>query len=148
MRQEDGSREKYQIFFGEMDKDDSKTIEYDFASIPKQLLLFIPFDGQAPLTFLFSPPLDRPQDRMVELAARHGFYMDGVSISASEESGDEIQQDYKSTSTPVPPAPEWTYSSRQDAPGIATKSRDHRGVSFYDMQRIFAVLVRLNGLAY
>jgi hypothetical protein len=27
VRQEDGSREKYQLFFGEMDKDGSKTIE-------------------------------------------------------------------------------------------------------------------------
>ncbi len=27
VRQEDGSREKYQRFFGEMDKDGSKTIE-------------------------------------------------------------------------------------------------------------------------
>jgi hypothetical protein len=28
LRQEDGSREKYQRFFDEMDKDGSKTIEY------------------------------------------------------------------------------------------------------------------------
>ncbi len=40
MRQEDGSREKYQHFFDEMDKDGSKTIECEgLPSFPEAILV-------------------------------------------------------------------------------------------------------------
>jgi hypothetical protein len=81
---------------------------------------------------------------MVELAARHGFYMDGVSISASED--DDIQSyhgdDREGNSAAASPAPGWADTSRRAEPGTAKKFRDHRGMTFYNMQRIFAVLVR------
>ncbi len=80
---------------------------------------------------------------MEELAARHGFYMDGRSMTASEEdSGDEIHSYHEGASEESFPAPGWADASRQAEPGTATKSRSHRGVSFSQMQDIFAALVR------
>ncbi len=79
---------------------------------------------------------------MEELAARHGFYMDGESIAASEDSGDEIQSYHEGPSTASTPASAWAHASRQAGSGTGKKSRDHRGVLFHDMRRIFAVLVR------
>jgi hypothetical protein len=87
---------------------------------------------------------------MVELAARHGFYMNGESIPASED--DEESESYhgddrNGASAAASPAPGWADTSRRAEPGTAKKSRDHRGMAFYDMQRIFSVLVSIIGVS-
>jgi hypothetical protein len=72
---------------------------------------------------------------MVELAARHGFDMEGNSLLGSD---DELYEETEQGSSA-------SFMSTPLASGSGQKkkkrSRDHRGVKFEDMKRIFAVLV-------
>jgi hypothetical protein len=113
LRQEDGSREKYQRFFDEMDKDGSKTIEYAILNQPMQIPHLV---------------TEQLYTRMVELAARHGYEMDGRSLAGSEEAS--VSSSSK-------------FSERY--PSAFKQKRDHKGVSADDMRRIFATLVCRRG---
>ncbi len=112
LRQEDGSREKYQRFFDEMDKDGSKTIEYARPHSPLQM----------PHRFAGAEQL---ANRMVELAARHGYEMDGKSLLGS------LEESISSSS-----------KFSEHYPSAFRKKRDHKGMSADNMKRIFATLVR------
>ncbi len=92
-----------------MDKDGSKTIEYALLNFHVQISQL--------LIAIFCI-------RMVELAARHGYEMDGRSLEGSEE--ESISSSSK-------------FSERY--PSAFKKKRDHKGMAADDMKRIFATLV-------
>jgi hypothetical protein len=73
-------------------------------------------------------------DRMVELAARHRFDMEGNSISGSDDDLNEESEYDGESAMPTP--------SASGGGPRKKRSRDHRGVKFEDMKRIFEVLVR------
>jgi hypothetical protein len=73
---------------------------------------------------------------MIELAARHGFDMEGNSLSGSDDDLYEETEQGSSTSY-IPTGTPLASSSGQKK----KRSRDHRGVIFEDMKRMFAVLV-------
>jgi hypothetical protein len=79
---------------------------------------------------------------MLELAARHGFDAHGNSLTASDEDDDQYSEPerrshFGGASANYSPQPS-AAPSRASRTG---KSKDHRGVTFDDMKRIFDALV-------
>jgi hypothetical protein len=91
---------------------------------------------------------------MAELAARHGYDMQGNSLTASDDDGDEYEEDSRQ-GDPSKFSSESRDSEKQSGPSKSGRKaggghRDaspsrraerHRGMSFENMERIFDVLV-------
>jgi hypothetical protein len=73
---------------------------------------------------------------MVELAARHRFDMNGNSIAGSD---DDLNTESEYDGESAMPTPSASGGGKRKK-----RSRDHRGVKFEDMTRIFEVLVRIS----
>ena len=80
---------------------------------------------------------------MSELAARYGYTMDGESISGSEEEYDDWTEDPSEMNEDRGFAggatPQTTGSGSDER---VKRKKDHRGMTFFNMSRIFEVLVR------
>jgi hypothetical protein len=70
---------------------------------------------------------------MVELAARYRYTMDGESLLGSE---DDYQEESNEPSSDQ-------YSAGRGKSRKPRRTKDHKGMKYSDMMRIFAVLVRL-----